>query len=163
MGERHITYTAKPQKWAFALIFFFAVLPLPYMMQNQAGPVLWIYIVVLSGILLLGFLRFEIKVETGALHYSIQLFSKSIYQLSLPPEKIKRMLFCRFGWTSKGVVIGLQKGFSIRLVRFSDAGIQAVYIFACEHELSVHKTDEYLSLEKSTAASKERHEKGRKL
>ncbi|KIL51192.1 hypothetical protein [Jeotgalibacillus campisalis] len=143
-----MTYTAKPQNWTVALIFFFTCVPLFFIIENQAGQVFWLYIVLLGAILLLGLLRFRISVEPHSLHYSILLLSAKLYQVSIPPEKIKRLSFCRFGWTSKGVIIGLQKGFSIRIVRFSDDAIQALDAFARDHQLPIQKTDEYRSLEK---------------
>ncbi len=108
-------------------------------------------IALLAAIILLSFLRFKFYIEDKTLTYEILFYSIVIYKRIINPDEIKRVQFVRSGWSNKGAIIKVKKGFNIRIINFEPVHVCAeLNIFADKHSIPVVKTYDYMLLEKSS-------------
>ncbi|MGE8078770.1 hypothetical protein [Peribacillus loiseleuriae] len=95
------------------------------------------------------FIQFKFKIDDGYLTYQILFLTMPIYKQVIYPNQIIQMKFKRSSWVTKGVIIQVKKGFSIRVVNFVPHNLFADLIdFANEYGISISKTKDYLVLEK---------------
>ena len=81
--------------------------------------------------------------------YQIFFFTVPIYKKVLFPNQIIHIKFKRLGWTKKGAIIQVKKGFNIRIVNFVPKNVLTDLIdFANKNDISITKTKDYLILDK---------------
>lgn len=110
---------------------------------------LYFQIVVLVLILVSFLIQFKFEINDGYLTYQILFLVMPLYKKVIYPNQINQMKFKRIGWTNKGAIVQVKKGFNIHVVNFKPNNIFIDLIdFANKNSISFFKTKDYLILEK---------------
>lgn len=73
----------------------------------------------------------------------------------MAPDQVEQMKFIRAGWAKKAAIIKLEKGMDIRLaVIYLEEAYEHLLEFAEKHDISIVKTNDYLTLERKGARNK---------
>ncbi|MFZ0476131.1 MAG: hypothetical protein WAM18_11740, partial [Halobacillus sp.] len=93
--------------------------------------------------------RFKFEVGHEQLLYRLLFFKKTIHTKKLSPGDISQITFVRQMWVKKAVMINVRNGRKIRLVElYPSTAFDYLVEFADKHEVELHKTRDYLRLEK---------------
>ena len=140
-------YNARTQRGVLGFLLVITVASIT-MIKIYNG-LLYFQILLALFILLSIFIQFRFVIDDGYLTYQILFFAMPIYKKLLFPNQILHMKFKRIGWTTKGAVIQVKRGFNIRVVNFAPDNVFIDLIdFANENGTSISKTKDYLILEK---------------
>ncbi|WP_188456332.1 hypothetical protein [Virgibacillus oceani] len=95
------------------------------------------------------FIQYTLKISKNGLSYHITLFSISIYKKELPAVQIQKIIFKRYGWSTRGAVIQMEKGLNIRIIAFRPVKVYENLVkFAGANNISMSKSNDYQILEK---------------
>ena len=146
-GGRSLVYTAKNQKevlWSLLLLFILVI------SINDFSKRL-LFFALLFSIIILGLLliKYQFEINEDYLTYQILFFRLPIYKTRIPPNEIIQIRFKRIGWSTKGAIIRVHKGFNIRIVSFApDNVFTDLFDFAFRNDVPYFKTKDYCILEK---------------
>lgn len=94
-------------------------------------------------------IEFEIKLDDSYLTYRLLFINTQLYKKVIYPNQIPRIKFIRVNWVSRGAVIKVKKGLTIRVTNLvPDTLIVRLIDFAHANDISIVKTKDFLILEK---------------
>ena len=106
-------------------------------------------VVIIIGIIVVHCLHYKFQINEDSVSYQIFLLSIPFYKKEIVPEQITEIKFIRVGWTKKGAIVRIKKGFNIRVILFTpDSVCEGLEHFANENNVSVNKTRDYKILER---------------
>ncbi len=107
------------------------------------------FTIILVLIVVFSAFRFKFEVSNEQLLYRLLFFKKTINTRKLSPGDISQITFVRQMWVKKAVMINVRNGRKIRLVElYPSTAFDYLVEFADKHEVELHKTRDYLRLEK---------------
>ena len=146
-GGKSLVYTAKNQKEVL-----WSLLPLTILTVSINDFSKWllfyalIFLIIILGLLLI---KYKFEINDDCLTYQILFFGLPFYKKRIPPNEITQIRFKRVGWSSKGAIIRVHKGFNIRIVYFvPDNVFKDLLDFASRMDIPYFKTKDYCILEK---------------
>lgn len=145
--ESGLIYNARTQR---AILGLFLVLILPsFSLKNFSEGFFFIQLFFVLVILMLILIEFKFSIDESLLSYQILFLSIPIYKKVVYPNQITQLKFKRVGWSTKGAIIQVNKGFNIRVVNFVPQTIfEDLIAFAKKYDISINKSKDYLTLEK---------------
>ena len=146
-GGRTLVYTAKNQKevlWSLLLLFILVI-----SINDFSKWLLFFALIYSIVILAFLFIKYQFEINEDYLSYQILLFRLPIYKTRIPPNEIIQIRFKRVGWSAKGAIIRVHKGFNIRIVNFIPNHVfKDLLDFAFRNDVPYFKTKDYCILEK---------------
>ena len=146
-GGRSLVYTAKNQKEVL-----WSLLPLSILIITINDFSKWLLIIsLIFSLVIFGtlFIKYKFEINEDYLTYQILFFGLPFYKTRIPPNEIIQIRFKRVGWSTKGAIIRVHKGFNIRIVNFDpDNVFKDLLDFASRKDVPYFKTKDYCILEK---------------
>ena len=142
-----MVYTAKNQKEVLWSLLLLSILIISINDFSRWS----LFITFIFSIVILGlfFIKYKFEINEDYLTYQILFFRLPFYKKSIPPNEIIQIRFTRVGWSTKGAIIRVHKGFNIRIVNFvPDNVFKDLLDFASRNGIPHCKTKDYCILEK---------------
>ncbi|MGN8646656.1 hypothetical protein ACTNEO_10755 [Gracilibacillus sp. HCP3S3_G5_1] len=147
-------YSLNPLSWSTISIFLVVIL-WSQLSAYFGSSLLLFLLYLLVVIVFASSIRFKFKIHVNHLVYQVLLFKKSIIKKKMAPDQVEQMKFIRAGWAKKAAIIKLEKGMDIRLaVIYLEEAYEHLLEFAEKHDISIVKTNDYLTLERKGARNK---------
>ncbi|EPD53270.1 hypothetical protein HMPREF1210_01001 [Paenisporosarcina sp. HGH0030] len=146
-----MVYNAKGQRGVIGFLF---AMMMGLLISNITGfnfskGLLYFQIVVLVFLVVSFFIRYKFEINDGFLTYQPLFLAIPLYKKVIYPNQIIKIKFKRLGWTNKGAIIKIKKGFNIHVVNFEPDNVFIDLInFTNKNSISILKTKDYLILEK---------------
>ncbi|MGP4039589.1 hypothetical protein ACTWP4_06775 [Gracilibacillus sp. D59] len=147
-------YHINPLRWS--IISIFVVVILWNLLSDYYGFSLPLFLFYLLFVVGLAYsIQFTFKIQKHHLVYQVLLFKRSIIKKEIYPEQVNQIEFIRAGWVKKAAIIKVEKGFDIRLaVLQPPEAYDHLIVFAEKHDISIVKTNDYLTLERKGERNK---------
>jgi hypothetical protein len=141
-GGSDLTYSGKMTKNILFAILFISVFVLPNFNWFIKIPFTFFALVIILH-------QVQLTITSDRLDYKIKLFKLTIYRKILTPDNIKKIKFCRIGWSTKNAVVKVRGGFNFGVAYFySEQLIGELEEFALANHIEIQKTKDYQLLEK---------------
>ena len=146
-GGESLVYRAKTQR---ALLGWLLIVMIWTVLINDLSNWLRFIQVIFTLIIFSSlFINFTFEIKEGYLIYQVLFFNVPLYKKSLYPNQIRQIKFKRVSWYSKGAIIQVKKGVTIRVVNFAPNDVfEELINFADKNSIPYTKTKDYIILEK---------------
>ncbi len=146
--ELAMEYRINPLRWSTISIFLIVILW--SLLSDYYGSSLLLFLLYLLVVIVFASsIRFKFEIHDNHLVYQVLLFKRSINKKKMDPDQVEQMKFIRAGWAKKAAIIKLEKGMDIRLVvLYPEEAYEHLLEFARKHDISIVKTNDYLTLER---------------
>ncbi|MGP4074693.1 hypothetical protein [Halobacillus sp. K22] len=119
------------------------------MLREIYGASILLFFILFLIMVVISSFRYKFEVGHDQLVYRLLFFKKTIYIRKLAPSDISQIRFVRLMWAKKTVLIKVKSERKIRLVEPSPStAFDHLMEFADKHEVELHKTRDYLLLER---------------
>ncbi|MCP3028424.1 hypothetical protein [Halobacillus sp. A5] len=147
-----MTYKANTQRSVLIVLFILSIGNIAFTSYNET--LFFIYLGLSISIIITLGLNYTLKIEKDLVIYRIYLWNLPIFNKKIDAASINKVIFKRYGWDQKGACLRVEKGGTIRIIRFTpDSVYEELEKFTDVHRIQLHKSKDYLSL----------YERGRKV
>ncbi|MFC0189490.1 hypothetical protein ACFFJY_14395 [Fictibacillus aquaticus] len=142
-----MVYTAKTER--VPLVFLLTIIIASIFMGDISGWLFYFQLAIAMFIFAALFIRFKLEIAVQGLTYEILFITLPIHKKIVYPNEIIKLVFKRYGWTTKGARIQLKKGFNIRIVNFVPENIFSdLNDFANQHMIPISIAKDYQILDR---------------
>ncbi|MBY0212823.1 MULTISPECIES: hypothetical protein [Priestia] len=90
------------------------------------------------------FLRYEFQIDRDTLTYRIYILWFKVYEKTVKPGDIKKIVFKRLSWKTKLAVVKVENGWNMRIALFNPPNVfKELETFAHEYDIDIKKTSDY--------------------
>lgn len=146
-----MAYNAKVQRGIMVFLFVMTVVLLlsNIIGNNFSKGLLYFHIIILLFSLFSFFIQYKLEIKDGYLTYQFLFIERPLYKRVIHPYRITNIKFVRFGWSTKGAIIQINKGINIRVFNFEPNNVFLDLLdFANQNSISIQKTKDYQILER---------------
>ncbi|WDW10569.1 diguanylate cyclase [Priestia aryabhattai] len=136
-------FKATAQKKIFFLLLVLKVLLFIQVFQHDKMATFLLLLAILYSFFAL-FLRYEFEIEKDTLAYRTYILKLKVYEKTVKPKDIKKIVFKRLSWKAKLAVVQVEKGWNMRITLFSPPNVfKELETFAHEYDVDIQKTADY--------------------
>ncbi|WP_195780596.1 diguanylate cyclase [Priestia megaterium] len=133
----------------FPLLLLKVLLFVQMFQHNKIGAFLLLVAILCSFLAL--FLRYEFQIDKDTLTYRTYILRLKVYQKTVKPMDIKKIVFKRLSWKAKLAIVRVEKGWNMRISLFNPPNVfKELETFAGENNVDIQKTSDYKILEKTS-------------
>ncbi|MBO9130222.1 hypothetical protein [Bacillus sp. 165] len=136
-----MVYKGKSQRGVLAALFLINAISY---LHISSGSLLYLNIIGSLFVLIGMCIHYTVRIEKGYITYQIYFMRIPVFKKDVYANQIAQMKFARFGWVTKGTIVKLNKGMSLRIINFTPDTIYGELIeYATTHDITIIVTEDY--------------------